>query len=110
MVKKYQIFISATFKDLKQARFKVRDAILSMYHFPVGMEMFGTRDEEQWEVSKRYIDTSDYYVLIIRKMFGLEVHGEGISYTQKEYCYAVEQGIPVLAFLLKDKADVAKNF
>ena len=47
--KKYQIFISSTFKDLKIARLKVRDAILSMYHFPVGMEMFGALDEDQWE-------------------------------------------------------------
>lgn len=110
MEKKYQIFISSTFKDLKTARLKVRDAILSMYHFPVGMEMFGALDEDQWDVIKRDIDASDYYVLIIGKMFGSEVPGEGISYTQKEYRYAVEQGIPVLAFLMKDDADVAKTF
>lgn len=110
MEKKYQIFISSTFKDLKNARLKVRDAILSMYHFPVGMEMFGALDEDQWEVIKRDIDASDYYVLIIGKMFGSEVPGEGISYTQKEYRYAVEQGIPVLAFLMKDDANVAKSF
>ena len=110
MEKKYQIFISSTFKDLKNARLKVRDAILSMYHFPVGMEMFGALDEDQWDVIKRDIDASDYYVLIIGKMFGSEVPGEGISYTQKEYRYAVEQGIPVLAFLMKDDADVAKTF
>ena len=110
MEKKYQVFISSTFKDLKPARLKVRDAILSMYHFPVGMEMFGALDEDQWEVIKRDIDASDYYILIIGKMFGSEVPGEGISYTQKEYRYAVEQGIPVLAFLMKDDADVAKSF
>lgn len=110
MEKKYQIFISSTFKDLKIARLKVRDAILSMYHFPVGMEMFGALDEDQWEVIKRDIDASDYYVLIIGKMFGSEVPGEGISYTQKEYRYAVKQGIPVLAFLMKDDADVAKSY
>ena len=110
MEKKYQIFISSTFKDLKTARLKVRDAILSMYHFPVGMEMFGALDEDQWEVIKRDIDASDYYVLIIGKMFGSEVPGEGISYTQKEYRYAVEQGIPVLAFLMKDDADVPKTY
>lgn len=110
MEKKYQIFISSTFKDLQKARLKVRDAILSMYHFPVGMEMFGALDEDQWEVIKRDIDASDYYVLIIGKMFGSEVPGEGISYTQKEYRYAVGQGIPVLAFLMKDDADVAKTF
>lgn len=110
MEKKYQIFISSTFKDLKTARLKVRDAILSMYHFPVGMEMFGALDEDQWEVIKRDIDASDYYVLIIGKMFGSEIPGEGISYTQKEYRYAVEQGIPVLAFLIKDDADVPKTY
>jgi hypothetical protein len=110
MEKKSQIFISSTFKDLKIARLKVRDAILSMYHFPVGMEMFGALDEDQWEVIKRDIDASDYYVLIIGKMFGSEVPKEGISYTQKEYRYAVKQGIPVLAFLMKDEADVAKTY
>ena len=40
MDKKYQVFISSTYKDLIEARAKVRDAILSMYHFPVGMELF----------------------------------------------------------------------
>ena len=110
MEKKYQIFISSTFRDLQKARLKVRDAILSMYHFPVGMEMFGALDEDQWNVIKRDIDASDYYVLIIGKMFGSEVPGERISYTQKEYRYAVEQGIPVLAFLMKDDADVPKTY
>ena len=110
MEKKYQVFISSTFKDLKTARLKVRDAVLSMYHFPVGMEMFGALDEDQWEVIKRDIDASDYYVLIIGKMFGSEVPGEGISYTQKEFRYASDQGIPVLAFLMKDDVNVAKSF
>ena len=50
MEKKYQIFISSTYKDLIEARSKVRDAILSMMHFPVGMEMFNAADEEQWEI------------------------------------------------------------
>jgi hypothetical protein len=44
--KKYQVFISSTFRDLKTARLKVREAILSMYRFPVGMEMFGALDED----------------------------------------------------------------
>ena len=47
MNKKYQIFISSTYKDLIDERNKVRDVILSMYHFPIGMEMFNTSDEEQ---------------------------------------------------------------
>lgn len=108
--KKYQIFISSTFKDLKTARLKVRDAILSIYHFPVGMEMFGAADEDPWEIIKKDIDESDYYILIIGKCFGSEVPGEGISYTQKEFRYAVSQSIPVLAFIMKDDAPTKPTF
>ena len=41
MEKKYQIFISSTYTDLIEERKKVRDTILNMLHFPVGMEVFG---------------------------------------------------------------------
>lgn len=70
MEKKYQIFISSTYDDLKDARRKVQDAVLAMYHFPVGMELFGAADEEQWEIIKETIDSSDYYVLIIAQRYG----------------------------------------
>ena len=50
MDKKYQIFISSTYEDLKEERKKVIEAILTMNHFPVGMEMFSAADEEQWEI------------------------------------------------------------
>ena len=56
MEKKYQIFISSTYIDLVEARVKVRDAILSMLHFRVGMEMFNAADEEQWEIIQEKID------------------------------------------------------
>lgn len=74
------------------------------------MEMFGAADEDQWEIIKKDIDESDYYVLIIGKCFGSEVPGEGISYTQKEFRYAVSQGIPVLAFLMREDTKVPKTF
>lgn len=109
MEKKYQIFISSTYTDLKDARTKVRDAILSMYHFPVGMELFGAANEEQWQIIKETIDSSDYYVLIIGQRYGSVIsYGEddGISYTEKEFNYALEKKIPVLAFLLDDSVPV----
>lgn len=104
MDKKYQIFISSTYVDLKEAREKVRDAILSMYHFPVGMELFGAANEEQWEIISETIDSSDYYVLIIGQRYGSVIPQDfpdaGISYTEKEFRYALEKGIPILAFLM----------
>lgn len=112
MDKKYQIFISSTYKDLIPEREKVRDVILSMYQFPIGMEMFSAADEEQWEIIKETIDSSDYYILIIGKRYGSVIDDgpdQGISYTEKEYCYAKSIGLPILAYIKKDEAITADN-
>lgn len=103
MEKKYQIFISSTYEDLKEERKEVQDAILFMQQFPIGMEMFSAADEDQWKIIRETIDSSDYYVLIIGHRYGSVIEkGEyaGISYTQKEYYYALEKKIPILAFLI----------
>ncbi|MEH7239546.1 tyrosine-type recombinase/integrase [Bacillus sp. JJ1562] len=106
--KKYQIFISSTYTDLIKAREVVTTSILTMYHFPVGMEMFSAGDDDQWTVIKRTIDISDYYVLIIGHRYG-SVTAEGISYTEKEYNYARQKGIPILTFI-KDREASTKPF
>ena len=103
MIVKYQIFVSSTYEDLKDERDQVIKAILEMGHIPVGMEMFSAADEEQWKIIARQIEEVDYYIVIIAHRYG-SVTNEGISYTEKEYDYAVKQGIPVLGFLLADKA------
>lgn len=110
MEKKYQIFISSTYIDLVEARVKVRDAILSMLHFPVGMEMFNAADEEQWEIIKETIDSSDYYVLILGQRYGSEILDAGISYTEKEFRYAREKKIPTLVFIIDDCVPLKKEF
>lgn len=113
MEKKYQIFISSTYKDLIEARSKVRDAILSMMHFPVGMEMFNAADEEQWEIIQETIDSSDYYVLILGQRYGSVIESgsdAGISYTEKEFRYAREKKIPVLVFIIDDDVAIKPEF
>lgn len=98
MSTKYQVFVSSTYEDLKAERDQVIKAILEMGHIPVGMEMFSAADEQQWEIIKRQIDQSDYYVVIIAHRYGSVE--EEISYTEKEYDYAVSQGVPVLGFII----------
>jgi hypothetical protein len=39
-MKKYQIFMSSTYEDLKKERDQVSKSILEMGHIPIGMEMF----------------------------------------------------------------------
>lgn len=96
--KKYQIFISSTYTDLKEARSKIIETILNLYHFPIGMEMFSANDADQWKVIQETIDQSDYYIIIIGHRYG-SVTPQGISYTEKEYNYAKKQKVPILTFV-----------
>ncbi len=43
---KYQIFVSSTYSDLIKERDKIIETILSLYHFPIGMEMSSADNDE----------------------------------------------------------------
>lgn len=105
MDKRYQVFVSSTYSDLKNERQKVIQTIMEMDCIPSGMEMFPSFDEEQWEFIKRIIDDCDYYVLIIGGRYG-SISADGISYTEKEFDYAVSKGIKIIAFLHEDPDNI----
>ena len=98
MDKRYQVFVSSTFADLQDERSNVIQTLMEMDCFPAGMELFPALDEEQFEFIKKVIDDSDYYLLIIGGRYG-SLSEEGISYTEMEYDYAIEQGIKVIALV-----------
>ncbi len=106
MDKKYQVFISSTFKDLYEERKKVLDLLLMADCIPAGMEAFVATDEEQFNVIKKVIDLCDYYILIIGGRYGSLNEGTGISYTEMEYNYAISKGIPVLVFCIDDSVEL----
>ncbi|WP_374660426.1 DUF4062 domain-containing protein [Phenylobacterium sp.] len=106
MSKKYQVFVSSTFLDLVDERQAAMRAILDCEQIPAGMEAFHAADIEQFEYIKRVIDECDYYVLIIGARYG-SVDDNGVSYTEKEYDYAVENGKLVLAFIHKNPENIA---
>jgi hypothetical protein len=62
------------------------------------MELFPASDDAQWELIKRVIEESDYYIVIVAGRYG-SLGPDGRSYTEMEYDYAVERGIPVLGFM-----------
>lgn len=105
---KYQVFLSSTYSDLKEERESIIKAVLEMYHIPIGMEMFSAEDEDQWEIIRRTIDVSDYYVLVLGLRYGSKT-SDGISFTQKEYEYALENNIPILAFVMDEMASLSKD-
>jgi hypothetical protein len=101
MDKRFQIFISSTFTDLQEERAAVQNMIMKLGYIPAGMELFPAIDEEQLDFIKRIIDDSDYYLLIIGGRYG-SIGKDGISYTEKEYDYAVERKMKVIALIHED--------
>ena len=98
---RYQVFVSSTFKDLADERMEVVKALLELDCIPCGMEYFPAASEDSWSYISKLIQECDYYVLIVGGRYG-SLTKEGISFTQKEYQYAVENKIPVLPFIHAD--------
>jgi hypothetical protein len=72
------------------------------------MELFPASDDTQWELIKRVIEESDYYIVIVAGRYGSLSSGD-LSYTEMEYDYAVEKGIPVLGFVRENVGDIPFN-
>lgn len=98
MDKRYQVFVSSTFKDLEEERQHIIQTLMEMDCIPAGMELFPAADEEQWDFIKKVIDDCDYYLLLIGGRYG-SLSPEGISYTEMEYDYAVSKGMKVIALV-----------
>lgn len=98
MDKRYQVFVSSTYTDLVEERHSIMLTLMKMDCIPAGMEHFPAADEEQWNFIKRIIDYSDYYLLIIGGRYG-SLDDDGLSFTEKEYDYAVEKNMKVVALI-----------
>ena len=101
MKKKYTVFVSSTYEDLKEERQEVMKALLEMDCIPCGMEYFPATEDKTLRYIKRIIDDCDYYVLILGGKYG-STDAKGMSYTEKEYRYAKKQKIPMISFLRSD--------
>lgn len=108
MDKRYQVFVSSTYTDLKEERKAIIETLLNAKYIPSGMELFNACDDEQFKYIMKIIDNSDYYVLISAGRYGSINSKSGISFTEQEYDYAVKKNIPVLVFLY-DEIDHLEN-
>ena len=105
MEKRYQVFVSSTFTDLTDERRAVMQALLELNCIPAGMELFPASTDDQWTLIQRVIDDCDYYLVIVGGRYG-SMDAQGISYTEKEYDYAVQQGKPVMGFVHRQPDDI----
>src|SRR5688572_18900890 len=95
--KRYQVFVSSTFTDLRGERQQVLMALLQMDCIPAGMELFPASDEH-WDFIRRVIEDCDYYLVFVAGRYG-STTTQGISFTEREFDHAFQIGIPILAFL-----------
>jgi len=66
------------------------------------MESFAASNDRGWATIQRTIDLSDYYVLVIAGRYGSIDPDFDMSWTEREYEYAYQQGIPSLVFIRSD--------
>jgi hypothetical protein len=103
--KRFQVFVSSTFRDLEEERQEVMHALLELDCMPAGMELFPAANDSQWNLIKKVIDDCDYYILILAGRYG-SIGPEGQSYTEMEYRYALSIGKPVIAFVHRDTGKI----
>jgi Domain of unknown function (DUF4062) len=103
--KRYQVFVSSTYADLEAERRAVIQTVIELDCIPAGMELFPAVDDEQFEFIKRVIDDCDYYLVIIGGRYG-STTADGVSYTEKEYDYAMEVGLKVIALIHGSPDDI----
>lgn len=98
--RRYQVFVSSTYEDLKEERQHVIQALLETKCIPLGMELFPAASVEQWQLIKRVIEECDYYLVVVAGRYG-SLSESGTGYTEMEFDYALKIGKPVIGFYHK---------
>ena len=99
--KVFRVFISSTFTDLEDIRKEVILGIKKAGHYPVSMEDFPAIATPK-DMIMAEISVCDAYVLIVGSKYGSIDSETNLSYTEWEYDYAVEKGLPIYTMMLSN--------
>lgn len=102
MDKIFKIFVSSTFTDLEDIRLQAMQGVLKAGHMPIMMEGFAATSTQK-EIIKKKITNSDAYILIVGSKYGTIDLESGLSYTEWEYNYALDNGIPIFTMILEER-------
>ena len=104
MRKKFQVFVSSTYEDLIDERIAITQALLECNCIPAGMELFPASNRKSWDIIKEEIEESDYYLIVVAGRYGSTIKEKNkiVSYTEKEYNYALSINKPIIAFINKN--------
>ena len=103
------VYISSTFKDLKDCRRQVSATLRRIHHSDVAMEHYGAEDSRPLDRCLADVAACDLYICIVAWRYGFIPEGYTKSITELEYRQAVESGKPRLVFLLAEDASWPKS-
>jgi hypothetical protein len=110
-IRKYQVFISSTFKDLEKHRQEAIRGIVNAGHLPIALENYGLQSRDKETVIRQAIRSSHFYVLILGHRYGSRPkEGEKTlpSYVEMELDWAEEAELKILVFVL-DEGEAQKH-
>ena len=102
MLKKYQVYISTTQDDLKAERKELIKIITELGAMPVSMDNFNISEPESQGLIKKAILESDYFINLTAYKCGVKM--EKTFSLEWEFSWALKYGIPVLSFIIDEKA------
>jgi hypothetical protein len=109
--RKYQVFISSTFRDLQPHRQEAMLGIVKAGHLPVALEHYPPQSGDKRSVIQQAIESSHFYVLILGHRYGSRTEApDGPSYVEMELDWAEKSGLKILAFVLDgEEAEKKRN-
>lgn len=99
--RKYQVFISSTFRNMEQARKAAIAGVADCHHIPIALENFAPQSMSDLEVIKKAVKECPIYVLILGPTYGAMPPGSDKSYIHIEYELAKKDNREILVFPLE---------
>lgn len=101
--KRFTIFISSTYLDLKDYRETVRTAVFRMRNHASDMIYWSADERRPDNLSIDELREADLVILILAHRYGTIPEGQDRSITEIEYDAATEANIPVIPFFIERK-------
>jgi len=105
--KMYSAFISSAYESLRDERSLVIESLLDYRVFPICMEHFTASSSGRFSDIEELIDDSDFFILLLGSRYG-SCDENGISWTEREYDYAVDTGKMTLALICDELSELIK--
>lgn len=104
-IKRYSAFVSSEYKNLVVERSEAINSLLDHEILPFCMEHFTVPTNQKFEFIKNRIDNADIFVLLLGDRYG-SCDECGVSWTQREYEYALKKGMPMIAIVCESLSKI----